>query len=138
MNVGGHFSKGLGTRKDSGYYPILSSSTKNLRPFLQKARIPDSESSRDPQLRVNLVSDPSPTAKIPEAYKRQVHTALLQSGAGLGQEAKSNQIRFIRDKSNPIGFRVHVFDPFPGCVWQKQSGQNCEVSCNQHESLKPY
>ena len=91
MNVGGHFSKGLGTRKDSGYYPILSSSTKNLRPFLQKARIPDSESSRDPQLRVNLVSDPSPTAKIPEAYKRQVHTALLQSGAGLGQEAKSNE-----------------------------------------------
>ena len=49
---------------------------------------------------------------------------------GKGQEAKSNQIRFIRDKSNPIGFRVHVFDPFPGCVWQKQSGQNCEVSCN--------
>ena len=36
-------------------------------------------------------------------------------------EAKSNQIRFIRDKSNPIGFRVrgHVFDPFAGCTWQE-------------------
>ena len=34
-------------------------------------------------------------------------------------EAKSNQIRFIRDKSNPIGFRGHVFDPFAGCIWQE-------------------
>ena len=36
-------------------------------------------------------------------------------------EAKSNQIWFIRDKSNPIGFRVrgHVFDPFAGCIWQE-------------------
>ena len=88
MNVGGHFSKSWVTRKDSGYYPILSSSTTNLRPFLQKTRIPDTKSSRNPLQRANLVADPSPTAKIPEAYNRQVHTSLLQSGAGLVEEAK--------------------------------------------------
>ena len=87
MNVGGHLSRGW--RKDSGYYPILSHSTRNLRPFLQKTRIPDSESSRDPLLRAKLVEDPSPNAKIPEAYKRQVHTSLLQSGAGLVEEEKT-------------------------------------------------
>ena len=90
MNVGGHFSKSW--KKDSGYFPYLSSSTRNLRPFLQKSRIPDSKASRDPLLRANLVEDPSPNAKISEAYNHQVHTGLLQSGAGLVEKAKTKTI----------------------------------------------
>ena len=89
MNVRGHFSKSWVTRKDSGYYPILSSSTRNLRPFLQKSRIPDSKASRDPLLRANLVEDRSQNAKIPEAYNCKVHTGLLLSGACLVEEAKT-------------------------------------------------
>ena len=92
MNVGGQFYKSWVTRKDSGYYPILSSSTRNLRPFMQRTRIPDSKASRDPLLRANLVADPSPNAKIPEAYNRQVYTSLLQSGAGLVEEANTKTI----------------------------------------------
>ena len=104
MNVGGHFSKSWVTRKDSGYYPILSSSTTNLRPFLQKTRIPDTNSSCDPLLRANLVEVPSPTAKIPEAYNRQVHTSLLQSGAGLVKEAK--------EKTNDPKEAIEEFETF--------------------------
>ena len=125
MNVGGHFSKGWVTRKDSGYYPILSSSTRNLRPFLQKTRIPDSESSRDPLLRAKLVEDPSPNAKIPEAYKRQVHTSLLQSGAGLVKEEKT--------KTSDTKEAIEEFETFEE---NKIELKSLEVSAEKSEEIE--